>query len=672
MSKNVTKYTFACEFCGDRFDSKYPDEAREHAERCEAQGIETTPLPDGTPVIVTEWEKGARFDDDSRLIILLDEIHSHQVGSGKYQRGEGHQINYSLVRRSMGHESQSGRPLKEKRFWNVRPRDLWPHVPGQVNRTWGASHDNRMDGEILHRKAFHAGHYAAREEGTLQRAAELIEALAGRPLRRDWLTNLWALERLTAGRLFVLPPRPELDERFRDALDALARPVTRETIEAHMEQKRYGYRWIYDQISRGSNAYVSDDDFPRFATAAWAIACEMFDGNEARVRSFLSLQHDELPRILHERSEAWWNGEDVTLPVYLVTTAPGSGSGDALRAPQKKALLAVGDVQMEKHSSFRGYYADEPEWREGAIRVVSQPSTRHGQKHERYRPADALAGLFTYHPDMRSITVKKDTNRPPVPVICVASGKGGVGKTTVAAALAFALTRIGKVATVVDLDTQAPSLAPLLDLPPLQASDGRLRPHQIEGAGFWSPGQLFAQDQAIDMDEGTLEALLGFLAGTLDLDGNSVLIVDLPPGTPAVQHVVNAMWRPVGTVLVTTGSKVAHADLRRQAEVAREPIGIIENLTRIDLPGTHMGSIRLYDGADSEALADELGTAYLGSLPHQADPQELAGAPEMVALADEVVSAIEQTDAEDEREEVAATVTAQDLADELDDWESDD
>ena len=242
------------------------------------------------------------------------------------------------------------------------------------------------------------------------------------------------------------------------------------------------------------------------------------------------------------------------------------------------------------------------------------------------------------------MTEGRQSDAPRVPVICVAAGKGGVGKSTVAAALAKALTAAGTPATVLDCDIQGPSLPALLDLPPAQAVDGRIIPTVLaDGTRAFSLGQVFPTSQHLSLAEAGIEALVRFMAGGIELADTQVLIVDLPPGTAHVQHLINTMWNP-RTLLVTTGAKVAHADARRSAQIAQRPLGIVENLTRATahVEGRPV-EVRLYDGAQTSELAAELQLPYLGSLPHQADLDALAASPEMTAVAQAAIAAINET-----------------------------
>lgn len=608
VPRDETTYRFSCEICGDRFESSDRAEAHAAASACEGQGLEAEPLPLGTPVLVSTF-----VSDTSRRVMRIEQIIEAQVGSGRHQQGQGHQLHYKLG------------PERPK----IRPREVHPHVAGQLNTLIVPSRDTRGIGERLNRVGFHSGGRGTADP-QLVAATELVGQIAGDAPEVRWLATVFGAEVIHRHWFPVLGPRGSLSPELLAALDALARPIT----DAELPD---GFYSSMSGIGTASMRFTGDEGlpkptFPNPYPAAWAHALEISAGRMAPARAFMLCHRDDISALLRARSAAWWAGEDVTLPAQLLLPAEGTKTG-AMTAGQSAALDNIGDVQREPRS--RSSYAAPPEWREGAIRVLSMPPTRMNMTTPRYRPVDALAGIVGSHPEIRRISVMPDSDRPAIPVVCVASGKGGVGKSTVAAALAMALTRAGTPATLLDLDLEGPSLPALLDLPAAQADAERITPHTLaDGTRVFSPGQLWPGERALTWETATLEAMVHFLAGGLDLGDSKVLIVDLPPGTPQVQLLVNRAWKPLGTVLVTTGSRVAHADLRRAFAAAANPLGVVENLTRAEV--TVEGRVleaRLYDGASTEELADQIGTSYLGSLPHRPDPSDLAGSDEVAAIA---------------------------------------
>ena len=207
-------------------------------------------------------------------------------------------------------------------------------------------------------------------------------------------------------------------------------------------------------------------------------------------------------------------------------------------------------------------------------------------------------------------------------VIAVASGKGGVGKSTVAVNLAAALAKAGNATGLLDADIYGPSMPHLLGIAdkPQLSEDKNLIPIQADGIHTMSIGYLVDSEQAMiwrgPMAQGALMQMLEDVAWP-DLD---VLVLDLPPGTGDIQLTMAQRIPVSGAVLVTTPSDLALADVTRAIamfEKTRVPVlGLIENMAYLDAPdGT-----RLYPfGVGGEAMAKKLKLAHLAALPLDAD-----------------------------------------------------
>ncbi len=203
-------------------------------------------------------------------------------------------------------------------------------------------------------------------------------------------------------------------------------------------------------------------------------------------------------------------------------------------------------------------------------------------------------------------------------VIAVASGKGGVGKSTVAINLAAALARAGNTVGLLDADIYGPSMPQLLTVTdkPQLTEDKKLIPIEAQGMHTMSIGYLVDTDQAMiwrgPMAQGALMQMLEDVAWP-ELD---VLVMDLPPGTGDIQLTMAQRIPVSGAVLVTTPSDLALADVTRAVamfEKTKVPVlGLIENMAYLDAPdGT-----RLYPfGEGGDAMAQNLNLAHLGALP---------------------------------------------------------
>lgn len=207
-------------------------------------------------------------------------------------------------------------------------------------------------------------------------------------------------------------------------------------------------------------------------------------------------------------------------------------------------------------------------------------------------------------------------------VILVGSGKGGVGKSTVALNLALAIKRKGARVGLMDADIYGPSIPTMLGAknvkPTGDPETEKMRPIEIFGIKTISVGYL--------MDEGTPVIWRGPLLGSIitqflgdviwgELD---YLIVDLPPGTGDVQLTFAQKISATGAVLVTTPQDVALSDVYRAKamfdKVNIPTLGIIENMSAFKCPDC--GAIhKIFPGEGAEKAGRELGIPVLGQIP---------------------------------------------------------
>ena len=203
-------------------------------------------------------------------------------------------------------------------------------------------------------------------------------------------------------------------------------------------------------------------------------------------------------------------------------------------------------------------------------------------------------------------------------LIAVGSGKGGVGKSTVAANLAIALSKAGRKVGLVDADVYGPSQPTLLgsDAKPTAEND-RLIPVEAQGLRFLSLGHLVAPGHALAW-RGPMAT--GALARLMDADWRDadVLVVDMPPGTGDVQLSLIQKSRPDGAVVVSTPQDLSLIDATRAIDLFRKMdvpvLGIIENMAGYICPHCGEGSDPFGSGG-AEAAASEIGVPFLGRLP---------------------------------------------------------
>jgi len=229
---------------------------------------------------------------------------------------------------------------------------------------------------------------------------------------------------------------------------------------------------------------------------------------------------------------------------------------------------------------------------------------------------EALSAL----PGVKQVRVLLTAERKQGPrLIAVASGKGGVGKSTVAANLAIALARKGVKVGLVDADIYGPSQPRLLDaqVQP-EAYDKKLVPVPTKaGVPLLSLGQLVKPGQAV--------AWRGPMAGNalsqlIDAhwDGAEILIVDMPPGTGDVQLSMIQKHKPAGAVIVSTPQDLALIDAERAIDLFNKAgvpiIGLIENMAGYQCPKCGEISDPFGQGG-AEAEAHKLGLPFLGRIP---------------------------------------------------------
>ena len=212
--------------------------------------------------------------------------------------------------------------------------------------------------------------------------------------------------------------------------------------------------------------------------------------------------------------------------------------------------------------------------------------------------------------------------------IVVMSGKGGVGKTTVAVNLAFALSEMGKKVGILDCDIHGPNVAKMLGVrdAELYSPDGKTMIPVEAKNGIKVMSLAFAlpdPDDAIiwrgAMKMGVIRQFLGDTEwGTLDY-----LIIDTPPGTGDEQlTVVQSIKDITGAIIVTTPQEVAILDSRRSVTFARKCglpiIGVIENMSGLKCPscGTE---IPVFGKNGGRNMALEMNTPFLGAIPMELD-----------------------------------------------------
>lgn len=223
-------------------------------------------------------------------------------------------------------------------------------------------------------------------------------------------------------------------------------------------------------------------------------------------------------------------------------------------------------------------------------------------------------------PGIEEVRIARTAQRVNRKLIAVASGKGGVGKSTVSANLAIGLARLGRRTGLVDADIYGPSQPKIMGIEGKkpEAHDKKLVPLATPyGVPLLSMGGLVAEGQAIawrgPMTAGALGQLVDANWGAAD-----TLVIDLPPGTGDVQLTMIQKHRPAGAVIVSTPQDLALIDAARAIDLFAKAgipvIGLIENMAGYACP--HCGEISdPFGKGGAEAAAAKLGVPFLGRIP---------------------------------------------------------
>lgn len=287
------------------------------------------------------------------------------------------------------------------------------------------------------------------------------------------------------------------------------------------------------------------------------------------------------------------DGGDVRVVVELTT--PACPVKDELEHACERAIAATEGV--------------------GSVRVDMTARVRSGQE----APGDLL-------PEVRQ-------------VIAIASGKGGVGKSTVTVNLAIALAHKGATVGILDADVYGPSIPLMMGCPdarPFTRDSKFIVPIDRYGVKLMSLGFLLEEGQAVmwrgPMVAGTVKQLLS----DVDWGALDYLLVDLPPGTGDAPMSLAQLVPLTGVVIVTTPHNVASNIAGKSAALFRRlnsPIlGVVENMGELICPECGKAT-RIFSGQSGEQLAVTLNAPYLGSIPMDPMISQAAdeGAPSLIA-----------------------------------------
>ncbi|NPA72003.1 MAG: iron-sulfur cluster carrier protein ApbC [Gammaproteobacteria bacterium] len=268
------------------------------------------------------------------------------------------------------------------------------------------------------------------------------------------------------------------------------------------------------------------------------------------------------------------------------------------------------------------------------------PSIEQTLSHELTQLSDINSISVNFSTAIVSHDAQKGTS--PLPgiknIIAIASGKGGVGKSTTSVNLALALQQEGANVGILDADIYGPSIPTMLNLTEKpQSKDGKsMQPLTAYGLQAMSIGLLIEEDSPMIWRGPIVTQTLTQLLRETNWEDLDYLIIDLPPGTGDVQLTLSQQIPVTGSVIVTTPQQVSLIDAKKGLKMFEKVeipvLGIIENM------GTHIcgncGHEESIFGADGgKKMADQYGVTFLGSLPLDKRIREEAdkGLPTVVA-----------------------------------------
>lgn len=223
-------------------------------------------------------------------------------------------------------------------------------------------------------------------------------------------------------------------------------------------------------------------------------------------------------------------------------------------------------------------------------------------------------------------------------IVAVASGKGGVGKSTVTANLAEALQRWGKKVGVLDADIFGPSMPIMFgceEARPVtseRSTEGHelIAPVNVQGIKVLSIGFFVDPGQAVVWRGAMASNALRQLLTEADWAPLDFLLIDLPPGTSDIQISLVGLVQLTGAIIVTTPQKVALSDARKALDMLRNPkvnvpvLGVVENMSWFTPLQHPEERYEIFGSGGGQKLADEAGVPLLAQVPLVADVAEAA------------------------------------------------
>ncbi len=209
-------------------------------------------------------------------------------------------------------------------------------------------------------------------------------------------------------------------------------------------------------------------------------------------------------------------------------------------------------------------------------------------------------------------------------IIAVGSGKGGVGKTTLAVNLALALAKLGHKVGLLDADVYGPNVPLMLgtNVQPKVLGDNSIEPVEVQGLKMISVGLLNPGDKPLIWRGPMLHSIIRQFLGSVVWGTLDYLIIDLPPGTGDVALSLIQTAPLTGSIVVSTPSDVSLQDARKAIEMFKQMkvdiVGVVENMSYFVCPHCNH-EIDVFSRGGAEKTAEQFGVNFLGSV--QLDPE---------------------------------------------------